>query len=71
MLSFVWLRIETNDAVAQLRLQKQKLSRIKTENQKLHSEVDRLASMAHIQPKAEQRFGLLVLPRGRVVHVSH
>lgn len=70
MLIFVWLKIQTNLKIAEIRNLKLALKSNLDENKKLEIEKIRLSTRSRIQNIAVEELGLEVIPDEKIIEIS-
>lgn len=70
MLAHVWLSVETNSTMANIRTLESQRDENIHENDKLRAEVVRLSSFGRIQQIAQKKLGLIFIPNDQIVEIS-
>lgn len=70
MMFYVWLKVQTNLLSAEIQHLKIKQNHLVVENEKLKAEVARLSSFGRIQEIAQQKLGLVFLPKEDIIEIE-
>ena len=70
MLFFVWLRVQTNETLTDIKSLEDRLRKIKNENSHLETQVNILSDYIRIAEIAQDKLGMVIVPNDKIIKIT-